>query len=505
MNAIASSPAERRSRLTDTLFLAVACFALRAVSLARSCLSDDEAIYAVVAREMLAGRVLYRDVVDHKPPLIYVIYAATQALGGPVVGMWLLHVLTILVVLATALLLGRIVRQFGGRGSDGRAPFHAALLYVVFTTTLLPFDSLAANCELFMMLPLTGSVLLFLPGVVSAVPRLGLLVGAGALVGVAVFFKYQGGIQLVLYSGTLAVAHRRRVSHAFLGSTAIAVGVVLVLGVGAAIMRYEGSLDAAWFWFRFNFSYIKEGLEPLETVMRAAVRVSFVAGSAALLWVLGIAAALKAVRQREVEGEGGATFNGFAAGWLAVSALATTAGGRFFGHYFHQVTAPLAVLAAPAAARLWRSPSPPRDGGDGRSRRMLCLDRDLPGVGDGRRGQDRARLCQHGALHRHACATGRQPRCLGQPTSPVFRGRATSRNPFCFLQLLDRAFTRDTLSIRSPRRCVAQHRARELGHVRDGSRDAQAPLVRRYIAWKCRGIWKVPSVALPSAACHPRP
>jgi hypothetical protein len=41
--------------------------------------------------------------------------------------------------------------------------------------------------------------------------------------------------------------------------------------------------------------------------------------------------------------------------WCAVSLLATTAGGRFFGHYFHQVTAPLAVLAAPGASRLWRA------------------------------------------------------------------------------------------------------------------------------------------------------
>ena len=49
----------------------------------RPCLSDDEATYCVVAREMLHGRVLYRDVVDHKPPLIYLTYAATQALGGP--------------------------------------------------------------------------------------------------------------------------------------------------------------------------------------------------------------------------------------------------------------------------------------------------------------------------------------------------------------------------------------------------------------------------------------
>jgi hypothetical protein len=42
-------------------------------------------------------------------------------------------------------------------------------------------------------------------------------------------------------------------------------------------------------------------------------------------------------------------------GWLVVSVLAICVGGRFFGHYFHQVTAPLAVIAAPAALALWRS------------------------------------------------------------------------------------------------------------------------------------------------------
>ena len=67
------------------------------------CLSDDEATYAVVAREVLAGQVLYRDVVDHKPPGIYAVNAATQALGGPVGGMVLLHLLLIVVVWGTGL------------------------------------------------------------------------------------------------------------------------------------------------------------------------------------------------------------------------------------------------------------------------------------------------------------------------------------------------------------------------------------------------------------------
>ncbi|HEX8114585.1 MAG TPA: hypothetical protein VF516_42940, partial [Kofleriaceae bacterium] len=44
----------------------------------------------------------------------------------------------------------------------------------------------------------------------------------------------------------------------------------------------------------------------------------------------------------------------FMAGWLLASAIAVVVGGRFFGHYFPQLTAPLAVLAAPAMVRLWQ-------------------------------------------------------------------------------------------------------------------------------------------------------
>lgn len=351
MNAKSSAAAIRRALAADRPMLAMVCLALRAVSLLRACLSDDEAIYAVVAREMLSGHVLYRDVVDHKPPLIYVVYAFTQALGGPRGGMLLLHLLTIGVVLGTALLLGRIVRKFGNGGSETRAPFWASLLYLVFSTTLLPFDSLAANCELFMMLPLVGSVLLFLHGADDL--RWRYLAGAGALIGVAMYFKYQGGIQLVVYAGYLAVVQRRRLGHALVGCFAMVGGLALVLGLGVAIMRFAGTADAAWFWFRFNFSYIKVGLEPIETLKRAAVRASFVGCSAAFLWILGIAAALRSMK-RAPNGRS-PRFARFAAGWLVMSALATTTGGRFFGHYFHQLTAPLAVLAAPAAAHLWRA------------------------------------------------------------------------------------------------------------------------------------------------------
>jgi hypothetical protein len=37
------------------------------------------------------------------------------------------------------------------------------------------------------------------------------------------------------------------------------------------------------------------------------------------------------------------------------SAVAVTAGGRFFGHYFHLILPPLCLLAAPGFCRLWRA------------------------------------------------------------------------------------------------------------------------------------------------------
>jgi len=301
--------------------LLVLCTALRVVSLVRPCLSDDEATYCVVGREMLTGHALYRDVVDHKPPAIYLVNELTQAIGGPVGGMVLLHLLLILTVWATAMLLARIA----ARAAPSSA-LYAALLYIVFTTTLIDTDSLAANCELFMMLPLVASVELFLADQ---------LLAAGALVGTAMLFKYQAGIQLPLYAIALL---QRRSLRTITGGLAILAGVALPIAAVVAWLSLRGAADAAWFWFRFNFAYIDTGSSSAK-LLQMISRIGLVLAGAAPLYLL----AILAFRDRTPH-------RAFTIGWLAVSALAIVVGGRFFGHYFHQVTAPLAVLAASRAA-----------------------------------------------------------------------------------------------------------------------------------------------------------
>lgn len=305
------------------LWLLALCVVLRIVSLFRPCLSDDEAIYAVVGRELVAGRVLYRDIVDHKPPAIYLVNAATQAIAGPTGGMVLLHLVLIVVVWATGLVLAAIAHRWH---SDRRAGVMAALLWIVFTTTLIDADSLAANCELFMMLPLAASM--------YAVGRQRWF-AAGMLIAVAIAFKYQAAIQLPLY-GLAVIAWYRKDPVALLRAGAgLIMGLVVPLAAIALWLHDSGAGDAAWFWFQFNFAYINTG-SSTAMVWQMALRVGLVVVAAAPLYACA-AVALRGKLQP------------LALGWLVASGLAVLVGGRFFGHYFHQLTAPLAVIAAPAA------------------------------------------------------------------------------------------------------------------------------------------------------------
>jgi len=331
------------------------CIVLRIGSLLRPCLSDDEATYAVVARDMLAGHALYRDVVDHKPPAIYLVGELTQAIGGPIGGMVLLHLLLIAVVWATAMLLAGLVRRFepslrapptapgaAPAADDERGPATAALLYIVFTTTLIDVDSLAANCELFMMLPLVASMVIFL----GARERLLHHAAAGALIAVGMLFKYQAGIQLPLLALALVIAQRRAPVRALRGVVALAVGVAIPALVTIAWLRSCGALHAAWFWFRFNFAYINTGAND-SMLPRMVIRGGFVVLAALPLYVMAIAAVASRGYQRPA-------FRKLMLGWAAVGLAAVAVGGRFFGHYFHQVTPALAILATPVALELAR-------------------------------------------------------------------------------------------------------------------------------------------------------
>ena len=373
-------------------------FLLRLPTFARPMLSDDEAIYATTADALARGDRLYRDVVDHKPPLIYHVYQA----GFAALGRYQTHGAHALVVLAVLLTAGFLLaitrgtlggfrtsrdglrqaepgsvhatkRRDGSDPNDGEA-LAAAGLFLIFSTTWHDYDALAANCELFLLAPQAAAAWLLLrdfraPARGARAPAVHL--AAGVLVGISALFKYQGVTFLGASVGLLCWA-------AFLGrvSWPRAAALALCQLAGALVppalyllwCAAAGNAAAARYWFAFNFSYIGAGLTGAAALARGLRRTFLIGGVAFVPYALGIAAAAattagiaRAIRGRSRAGSADSGPDApppsavFALLWLLTSAVAVTAGGRFFGHYFHLVLAPLCLLAAPAFVRLWRA------------------------------------------------------------------------------------------------------------------------------------------------------
>lgn len=369
----------KRTRVFDRLVLATFVLGalLRAPTFGRPLLSDDEAIYATVADAMVRGDRLYRDVVDHKPPLIYHLYQAGFAAFGRYHTQGA-HALVVLAVLLTAGFLFAIVRRTEPAGGPAAraASLAAAALFLIFSTTWHDYDALAANCELF-VLPFLATAAWLLSRPAGRPPPGPLThVAVGALVGTATLFKYQGLTFLGASLGLLVwwmLLGRITWSRAVTMALCQTAGVIVPGALYFAWCATAGNAAALLYWFQFNFSYVGAGLTGVPALARGLRRTFFIGGVALVPYALGISSAVTTVRgivctarRREADAASAAgpcdseviaatpsSTAVLGVLWLATSALAVTAGGRFFGHYFLLILAPLCLLAASAFARLW--------------------------------------------------------------------------------------------------------------------------------------------------------
>jgi hypothetical protein len=338
---------------------------LRVPTFGRPLLSDDEAIYATTADALVRGDLPYRDVVDHKPPLIYHVYQA----GFAALGRYNTHGAHALVILSVLLTAGFLFAMKWREGHARGESLAAAGLFLVFSTTWHDYDALAANCELFLLAPQTVAAWLLLrdphgPSRASLATHL----AVGTLIGTSALFKYQGltflgaSIAMLCWSSILGrVTWPRTAAMALCQATGALVPPTLYLSWCAA----AGNAADAIYWFKFNFSYVGAGLAGLAAIGRGLRRTGLIGGAALVPYALGVSAAVAAaagmvrVIRRRLHRIG--SFDGdvpppsvvLGLLWLATSAVALVAGGRFFGHYFHLILAPLCLLAAPSFCRFW--------------------------------------------------------------------------------------------------------------------------------------------------------
>jgi hypothetical protein len=272
-------------------------------------LDVDEATVGSIAQEILRGRHLYEDLVDRKPPILFLVYAASFLVTG---GDSLLPIRVMMVALevATGVLIGWVICD------RWRYRLAIATLFLLGTATLPLADAHAASFEAFFVLPMT---------LAWWFSRRGKALPAGIALAVATLVKQSAVFTLIpiVFNLWRQPNGPRRV--AVMG--AAFAGVYLTVGSSFGLRQFL-------FWnLTGNASYL--GASSLLGLLGRAALTMAIYGLShlVLVWLAGRA---WVERRQHLD----------LWLWLLSALMGVVIGQHFFGHYYLQVLPPLTAIAA---------------------------------------------------------------------------------------------------------------------------------------------------------------
>ncbi len=329
----------RRFRLA-ALGIVVLTIAIRLPALVYPRPIDSEAMYSVVANEIVDGGRPYADAVERKPPLLFWTYAGIFEVTGKF--NWrALHFVALLWTLSAMAGLYVIGRELFDRNTG----LIAALFYGVFQPWWT-WKTLAFDGEMLMNLPIILAWAIAFGGGSSRL-RPELFV-AGALLGAAFLLKQPAAIAAVpLGIYLLLPSYRASRSltriNSMIQATTLTAGFFAALGLVTIVLWKQGILRDAFYWTITDHDvphvFWEKGI---------LLTLAFI--GACLPLIVG---AIMACRDKSKVWTGKTAERTALLGLLAVSAIGAAAGARFYPHYYVQLIPPLVMLAAPYYARLW--------------------------------------------------------------------------------------------------------------------------------------------------------
>jgi 4-amino-4-deoxy-L-arabinose transferase-like glycosyltransferase len=292
----------------------------------------DESYYAAGAVELVSGGSFYRDVVDHKTPGIYFIYALIYWLTGAY-NQTAVHVVSLVVAALDAYVVGLIAQEFFG----GRTGRWAGTLYAVASVIGPANDFQAANTELFMNLPVLTALWLCVRSWVQKTIAKTEAAAIGLLMGVAILIRPQAA--LALLPVTVALVRLQagpKKLLLLLASTALpSLALLAWLWNAGVLADFQSSMAYAGYYTRCLPFEMKLLNGCLKSLFFLAIDLGLV------IPVIGLMAYGRRRDQAWAQGAGC-----WLVSWLLSSAVAVAAGGRFYPHYFIQLLPPLAIMAA---------------------------------------------------------------------------------------------------------------------------------------------------------------
>jgi len=314
--------------------------AIRLPSLVHPQPIDSEAMYSVVANEIVDGGRPYIDAVERKPPLLFLTYAAIFKIAGEFNWKALHFVALVWTLCAMAGLYAT-----GSELFDRRVGLIAALFYCVFqpwgTWKNQSFDG-----EMLMNVPIIWAwAIAFRRSSTRLRPE---LFAAGALLSVAFLLKQPAAIATVPLGVYLLLSSYRASrgltsTDSILQATMLTLGFSVTLGLVMIVVWKQGILHEAFYWTMAGHDvphvFWQKGI---------VTTLAFIAACSPLVF-----GAVMASRRNGKIWAGRAPERKALLGLLAASAVGAAAGARFYPHYYVQLIPPLALLAAPYYAELW--------------------------------------------------------------------------------------------------------------------------------------------------------
>ncbi len=323
----------RASAWKTGLFLAAVAAAAKLPMLAVP-LNRDEGAYAMIARALTAGNLVYRDLVEFKPPLLYALYLPLALFpeGGPALFRALAlvyHAVPTILLWSLAL---RLFSVAGGQAARSGAVF-AALIYAVAASDPNIFGHLV-SAEMLMNMVAAAGMLALIRG-----PRWSF--GSGALLAAAALVKQQAVTYLALPLILPFLDRRRRPVAAVIRAAAGAAAVFLAAALALAA---AGLLVPAVGIFLWAGKYLVAQV-PMATSLRNMGWSFQTAGRTQ--WPLWAAAGLGFAVARMPR-----PARAPLAIWLACAGLSLLIGRRPYQHHLQQLLPPLALAAGWTFARI---------------------------------------------------------------------------------------------------------------------------------------------------------
>lgn len=319
-------------------------FLVRMPTLYWDFLNPDETWYATVGMRLIEGKRFYLDIVDHKPPLMYYLFALFVKIteSGAI---RFSHAVTIFIITATARIVAAIATVLG---LPRKSSICAAFFYVLATSCGKPSDVGATNAELVSALPMALQGLVF----VNAFKCSGryyfcMMAASGFMGAVAILIKLHAVLPIIACVVYLFFC-KESVTRMIIAFTAMVVGALVPFGMCALWLYSQGLLALAWYWaFTFNSIYMKGYAQETYFLVRCLKQCSgMFLGMQGWLWIpLIVALSLRESRMRFVQTR---------PVWIIMMLLASTTaiflGGYFSGHYFLQ---PLPILSVATSAAIF--------------------------------------------------------------------------------------------------------------------------------------------------------